>query len=167
MSDWRARDNSDENSQLRSPPKHRSRFGQHRRRLRLRSRRGPQHKGGLRFRQTFQGRISWRRRSVRFYDGLFLSFFYLQRCFFFMLFLQEENAAKAEKNDHKNDILNHRNQRNQFWTASSKSFSESYMVLFKSHVARRFTKRNHALDRAVFAEYANLSRPKFRAALAD
>ena len=73
---------------------------------------------------------------MRFYDGLFLSFFYLQRCFSFMLFLQEENAAKAEKNDHKNDILNHKNQRNQFWTASSKSFSESYIVLFKSHSAR-------------------------------
>jgi len=80
-----------------------------------------------------------------------------------MLFLQEENAAKAEKNDHKNDILNHKNQRNQFWTASSKSFSESYIVLFKSHAARRFIKRNHARDRAVFAKYANLSRPKFRA----
>jgi hypothetical protein len=79
---------------------------------------------------------------VRFYDGLFLSFFYLQRCFFFMLFLQEENAAKAEKNDQKNDILNHKNQRSQFWTASSKSFSESYIVLFKSHAARRFIKRN-------------------------
>jgi len=100
---------------------------------------------------------------VRFYDGLFLSFFNLQRCFFFMLFLQEENAAKAEKNDDKNDILNHKNQRNQFWTASSKSFSESYIVLFKSHAARRFIKRNHALDRAVFAKYATLSRPKFRA----
>jgi hypothetical protein len=45
-----------------------------------------------------------------------------------MLFLQEENAAKAKKNDHKNDILNHKDQRNQFWTASSKSFSESYIV---------------------------------------
>ena len=29
-----------------------------------------------------------------------------------MLFLQEENPAKAEKNDHKNGILNHKNQRN-------------------------------------------------------
>ena len=54
-----------------------------------------------------------------------------------MLFLQEENAAKAKKNDHKNDILNHKDQRNQFWTASSKSFSESYIVLYKSHAARR------------------------------
>jgi hypothetical protein len=34
--------------------------------------------------------------------------------FFFMLFLQEENAAKAEKNDRKNSILNHKNQRKQF-----------------------------------------------------
>jgi hypothetical protein len=34
---------------------------------------------------------------------------------------------------------------------------------FKSHAARRFIKRNHAFDRAVFAKYANLSRPKFRA----
>jgi hypothetical protein len=54
-----------------------------------------------------------------------------------MLFLQEENAAEAEKNDHKNGILNHKNQRNQIWTASSKSFSESYLVLFKLHSARR------------------------------
>jgi hypothetical protein len=59
-----------------------------------------------------------------FYDGLLLSFSYLQRCFLFMLFLHEENAAKAEKNDHKNGILNHKNQRKQFWTASSNSFSE-------------------------------------------
>jgi len=51
---------------------------------------------------------------VCFYDGLFLSFFYLQRCFLFMLFLQDENAAKAEKNDRKNGILNHNNQRKQF-----------------------------------------------------
>ena len=40
---------------------------------------------------------------------LFLNF---QRCFFLVLFLQEEHPAKAEKNYHKNGILNHRKQRN-------------------------------------------------------
>ena len=63
-----------------------------------------------------------------FYDSLFLSFFHLQRCFFFMLFLQQEKAAKAEKNDHKNGILNHKNQRNQSWAASSKSFLSRTLI---------------------------------------
>jgi hypothetical protein len=44
-----------------------------------------------------------------------------------MPFLQQEKAAKAEKNDHKNGILNHKNLRNQSWAASSKSFSKSHI----------------------------------------
>ena len=62
-----------------------------------------------------------------FYDSFVLPFFHLERCFFFVLFLEKENAAKTEDNHYENGILDHRSQRNQCWTASSKSFSGSHI----------------------------------------
>ena len=52
-----------------------------------------------------------------------------------------------------------------FGQLRQRAFLSRTLFYSKSYSARRFIKRNHALDRAVFAKHANLSRPKFRAAL--